>query len=88
MEKLSKNSKENRKANAPETANTGRTESLTGIITAFFTNFSDFALTLDKLSLSTKLILLILGLSIFLPISVGVMVYLIFLGITLILKGG
>ena len=88
MERLRANNTELKNSKAPETAKTGRTDNLTSFIDTFFKSFSSFARTLDELSLSTRLILLILSLSLFLPISVGLMVYLIFLGLSLVFKGG
>jgi len=88
MENVKANTKEDRKNTVPEMTKIGKMNALTSFITAFFNSFSQFALTLDKLSFSTKLILLILGLSILLPISVGVMLYLTFLGLSLLFKGG
>jgi hypothetical protein len=69
-----------------ETRNTKLENSFANPITAILIALSNFAESIDRLSLSTKLILLILALSIVAPISLGVAIRLIISAITC--KGG
>jgi len=72
--------------NGKETKNTIADRNFNNPIVAILTALSDFAERLDRLSLSTKFILLILALSIVVPISFGFAVRLIISAITC--KGG
>ncbi len=78
-------STEDSKNRVPETTNMGSTASF---IRDLLTALADFAERIDNLNPQTRFILLIIALSLIMPISFGVAVYLILLGVHLILKGG
>ena len=77
-------STEDRKKSAPETTNIGSTASF---IRDLLTALADFAERIDRLSPQTRFILLIIALSLIMPISFGVAFYLIFLGLSLLIRG-
>jgi len=85
MDRVKENTKRETNNSAPETANSGSVKSLTAFIATLFESLANFAEKLDKVSFSTKVILLIIALSFILPISVGIMIYLIFAGLSIIL---
>jgi len=80
-------SNEETKNSVPDNTNNGSMKSLTNFITNFLKALGDFTERIDRTSFSTKLILLIIALALILPISVGIMVYLIFAGMSIILRG-
>ena len=81
------NNNEETKNSVPDITNSGSMRSLTVFINNFLKALGDFTERIDRTSLSTKLILLIIALAFILPISVGITVYLIFVGMSIILRG-
>ena len=77
-------STENSKNRVPETTNIGNTASF---IRDLLSALADFAERIDRLSPQTRFILLIIALSLIMPISFGVAFYLIFLGLSLLIRG-
>jgi len=76
---------EDTKNRTPETTNMGSTANL---IRDLLTALADFAERIDRLSPQTRFILLIIAISLIMPISMGLAVYLILLGVNLLLRGG
>jgi len=81
------NNSEEAKNSVPDITNNGSMKSLTNFITNFLKALGDFTERVDRTSFSTKLILLIIALALILPISVSIMVYLIFAGLSIIFRG-
>lgn len=76
--------REETKNKEPETANMGSTASF---IANLLTALADFAERIDRLSPQTRFILLIISLSLIMPISFGIALYLMLLGVNIILRG-
>ena len=76
MEKQIAKTNEETRNKEPEITNKGATNILIAFIETFFTKFIDLALTLDKVSLTTKLIMIILSLVIGWLISIIAFFYL------------
>jgi len=87
MDRVKENVNRETSKNVPEITNSGSIKSLTAFIATLFESFANFAEKLDKVSLSTKVILLIILLSFIVPISIGIMIYLIFAGLSIIFRG-
>ncbi len=61
MEKVEAKIRSETTSKAPESTNNGATNILIAFIEVFFTKFIDLVLALDKVSLTTKLIVIILS---------------------------
>ena len=76
MEKVEAKTKNEITSKAPERMNNGAINILIAFIETFFTKFIDLVLALDKVSLTTKLIVIILSLIIGWAISIIAFFYL------------
>jgi len=75
------------KNRAPETANTGSIVSASNFLGRLLNDLATFAERIDRLSFHTRFILLIIALSLIMPISFGIAVYLILAGLAVLLRG-
>ena len=76
------------KNTVPESTNTGSIESASTFLGRLLSDLAGFAERIDKLNPVTRFILLIIALSVLIPISVGVAIYLTLLGLAQLLRGG
>ena len=74
------------KNNVPEITNSGNINAASNFLGKILSDLATFAERIDKLSVQTRLIILILGLSLIMPLSVGISVYLILIALSL--RGG
>ena len=76
------------KNNVPEITNNGNINTASNFLGKLLNDLATFAERIDKLSVQTRLIILILGLALIMPISIGISIYLVLIALSHFVRGG